>query len=169
MPMIPNKFFLGIDAGVSGGLACVRKEGNVWSLLSTKHVTMTDVWEWILPLAPSRDATGRILVESFAAIEANSGYQREGRPGSRMFQFGVSTGVLKGFLIAAGIPFEEVSPQKWQKEFGMKKAKGEGDTSWKNRLKAKAQQLFPDAEITKATADALLIAEYARRLKTRRG
>lgn len=36
----------------------------------------------------------------------------------------------------------------------------------KNRHKAKAQQLFPAWHITHATADALLIAEYARRKAT---
>jgi hypothetical protein len=38
-------------------------------------------------------------------------------------------------------------------------------TEWKNRLKAKAQQLFPQQSkhITLKTADALLIAEYARK------
>ena len=37
-------------------------------------------------------------------------------------------------------------------------------TEWKNKLKAKAQQLFPvwSKRITLATADALLIAEYGR-------
>ncbi len=60
-------------------------------------------------------------------------------------------------LIASRIPFEEVTPQKWQKTLS---CLSRGD---KNITKAKAQQLFPGLRVTHATADALLIAEYARR------
>jgi hypothetical protein len=57
------------------------------------------------------------------------------------------------------IPFEEVSPVKWQKVMG---CLSKGD---KNVTKAAAQRLFPDIKITHAIADALLIAEYGRRIK----
>lgn len=49
---------------------------------------------------------------------------------------------------------------------GKKKIGGESETQWKNRLKAKAQQLFPQQEVTLATADALLIAEFGRRKRS---
>jgi hypothetical protein len=68
-------------------------------------------------------------------------------------------------LIASGVPFEAVTPGKWQKEFGLLAKKGETKTAKKNRHKARAQELFPDLKITHATADALLIAEYGRRVK----
>ena len=55
-------------------------------------------------------------------------------------------------------PFEEVAPQVWQKVLG---CLSRGD---KNVTKAKAQQLFPAIKVTHAIADALLLAEYARRV-----
>jgi len=70
-------------------------------------------------------------------------------------------GFLRGVLVALGIPFEEVSPLKWQRALGCLSG---GD---KNVTKQKAQQLFPHLTITHATADALLIAEYGRRLYAR--
>jgi hypothetical protein len=63
-------------------------------------------------------------------------------------------------LVAAGLPFELVSPAMWQRAMGCLSG---GD---KNVTKRKAQELFPDLYITHATADALLIAEYGRRLRT---
>jgi hypothetical protein len=73
---------------------------------------------------------------------------------------------LRAFLISADISFQEVTPQKWQKAFGLVKEKGEEPRAWKNRIKAKAQQLFPSQKVTLAVADALLIAEYNRRKRT---
>ena len=65
-------------------------------------------------------------------------------------------------MTAAGIRWEYVTPQKWQREFGLILPKL-SNTDKKNRHKAVAQQLFPDVKITHAIADALLIAEYCRR------
>jgi crossover junction endodeoxyribonuclease RuvC len=76
---------------------------------------------------------------------------------SSTFKFGVNYGFLRGMLTAHKIPFEEVTPQKWQKAMGCL-SKGN-----KNVTKAKAQQLFPNLKITHKVADALLIAEYCRR------
>ena len=84
-----------------------------------------------------------------------------------MFKFGMSYGGLRMALTAAQIPFESATPQNWQKSLGIgKKGKTETRTSFKNRLKAKAQQLFPNLKVTLATSDALLLAEYCRRKRT---
>ena len=69
-------------------------------------------------------------------------------------------------LLALGMPTEKVTPQKWQKVYQLGSSKSYTKIQWKNKLKAKAQQLFPSLgkKITLSTSDALLIAEYARRL-----
>jgi hypothetical protein len=84
------------------------------------------------------------------------------------FKFGRGVGVLHMALIAAGIPFDEVTPQRWQKEMGCLSPRGktrvEFGTKDKNITKRRAQALFPAVtKMTHAIADALLIAEYARR------
>lgn len=114
-----------------------------------------------------RDVWGRIVdggVRSertvFAVIERVHSMPKQGVASS--FKFGRSYGFLRGCLIASGIPFEEVTPQVWQKALG---CLSRGD---KNVTKARAQQLFPSLKITHATADALLLAEYARRLHAQR-
>ena len=56
-----------------------------------------------------------------------------------------------------------VDPKTWQPAVGMKRAKGEEKTPWKNRLKDLAGELFPGQKVTLDTADALLIYHAAAR------
>ena len=87
-----------------------------------------------------------------------------GNIGSAMFKFGTSYGLLKMALIAARIPFEEVSPMRWQQGLHIPaRKKSDSDNKWKSVLKAHAQKLFPETPVTLKTADAILIAEYCRR------
>lgn len=69
-------------------------------------------------------------------------------------------------LTAIEIPFEDVKAADWQRSLGIpKKQDSETRTKWKNRLKAKAQQLFPRVRLTLDTCDAMLLCEYGRRLR----
>lgn len=156
--------YIGIDPGASGGIAFIETMDQVVGATKTP-ATERDVWQWIASLSGScrRGNGGRAIIEKVG------GYVGEAQPGSAAFKFGASYGGLRMALIAAGIPFDEVTPQTWQREFALKRAKDETKTAWKNRLKAKAQQLFPQETVTLATADALLIAEYCRRKHTKGG
>ena len=180
--------YFGIDPGGSGGLAVLTAAGSATATTSsavTMPATERDVWEWVENCTPHDGSN------VFAVIEKVGGYagdRASGGNGPAMFKFGMSYGGLRMALVAAGIPFDEVTPQTWQKGLGIaprrphtktrevqiKKGKnkgkwrterygGETDTEFKNRLKAKAQQLFPTVKVTLAVADALLIAEYCRR------
>jgi len=60
-----------------------------------------------------------------------------------MFNFGTSFGALEMALTAARIPFEIITPAKWQSELAWSTRKSESKTVWKNRLKAHAERLFP--------------------------
>lgn len=93
----------------------------------------------------------------FAMIENVHSFPGQGVASS--FKFGRNYGLLLGSLYSSGCPFETVSPQKWQKALG---CLTHGD---KNISKSMAQRLFQDIKVTHAIADALLIAEYCRRVK----
>jgi len=73
------------------------------------------------------------------------------------FTFGRGYGGLRMALTAMCVDYTEVTPQKWQKFMGCRTG---GD---KNVSKDKAIELFPKVKVTHAIADALLLAEYARR------
>lgn len=144
---------IGVDPGASGGLAEIGVDGVT---AVPMPATELDILEWLRQQGRRSDVT--------AIIEQVSGYIGEGHPGSAMFKFGMSYGGLRMALIACDIPFEAVTPQAWQKALSIsKRDKSESRTQFKNRLKAKAQQLFPLVKVTLATADAILIAEFCRR------
>ena len=161
-----NTVYIGVDPGLSGGMAYITCEGIV--SVQSMPLTEKDIWMWFQSLALVFPARENRLV---GVIEKVGGYiprkgkgGTDGQPGSSMFKFGASYGGLRMAMIAAGIPFDEVPPKKWQHEMGVIGSKGETKSQFKNRLKAKAQQLYPEERITLATCDALLIARYA--LKT---
>jgi Holliday junction resolvasome RuvABC endonuclease subunit len=136
--------FIGIDPGVAGGIAIIRKHdaGIEIETFKLKDATERDVWDFIAGNDPG-----------FAIIEAVHSSPQMGVVSA--FTFGRSFGLLRGLLIAAGIPFETARPQAWQKAMG---CLSKGD---KNVTKAKAQELHPSVKITHANADALLLANYA--------
>ncbi len=144
--------FLGLDPGLSGGIAFYYPPGiTVTAMPDTER----DVWGWIDRL---RDHRGSL----FAVIEKV--HAMPGNGVSSMFKFGVGYGGLRMALVAAGIPFEEVTPQTWMKVLRIPpRKKTEDKTKWKNRLKQVAQNLHPNEPITLKTCDAILIATYAQR------
>jgi len=147
--------YIGIDPGVSGGVAVIVGREIVTRAFST--LTDRDVIDLLEGYNPS---VFQAWGGSHAVIErVNAGVFTIGR---RMgvvsaFTFGKSYGKLLMALTAAHIPFDEVQPVKWQTVMG---CRSRGD---KNVTKARAQQLFPQLKVTHAIADALLIAEFCRR------
>ena len=79
-----------------------------------------------------------------------------------MFNFGKGFGHLEMALLCRRIPTMEVTPQKWQKALQLGTKGNKSNTEWKNKLKARAQQLFPNVPMTLAVADALLLLEYSK-------
>lgn len=138
---------IGIDPGKNGGIAWIDEEEVCAEKLAGK--TERDVWHLIASLEED-DRT-------FAMIESARSSPQMGVTSA--FTFGRGFGGLRMALVAAGIAFEEVSPSVWQRYL---RCLTRGD---KNVTKRKAQELFPMLKITHAIADALLIAEYARRMR----
>ncbi len=153
--------FIGIDPGVSGGIAVIGDSGYV---IATHKMPATGR-DLIDLLAPYSDDTPGF--EPVACIEkVNPGVFGHGKAGMKMgvvsaFTFGRNVERAHMALLAQRIPYDEVLPVKWQTTLG---CRSKGD---KNVTKARAQQLFPHVKVTHAIADALLIAEFCRR--TQRG
>lgn len=139
-----SMIILGIDPGASGAISAVDGDGRFIESCRL-DATESDIARWLRGIG-----TG-----SFAFIERVHSMPKQGVSSS--FKFGQSYGFLRGLLAAREIPFEEVTPQKWQKEMGCL-SKGN-----KNVTKQRAGQLFPGMKWTHATADSVLIAEYGRR------
>ena len=139
---------IGIDAGKNGGIAWIT-DGK--ACVEKMPDTLQDLWDLIRDITnhPRSSLDGRNYK---AYIEQVHSSPQMGVKSA--FTFGNGFGHLEMALTAAGIPFERVRPQVWQKALGCM-TKGN-----KNVSKSKAQELFPDRKVTHATADALLIAYY---------
>lgn len=149
---------IGLDPGASGGIAwqtlCDRKSADAAAFPKTEHDARTLL----------RDLLNRDQINVVAYLEKVGATPQMGRTSA--FSFGRSYGFLRGLLIGMAIPFEEVTPQKWQAEFGLRqpgKRLGKDDVTKHNAIKGKAQQFFPWLQITHAKAAALMICEYGAR------
>ena len=143
-----NEIIIGIDPGMNGAIVFLGKILKEPWILKFNDQSETDVADWL-----RIDNEG--ASDCFAYLERSSPMPKQGV--SSTFKFGQGYGFLRGLLVAFKIPFETVTPGKWQRALG---CLSHGD---KNVTKARAQELFPSIKITHAIADALLIAEYGRR------
>lgn len=145
--------FVGIDPGQSG---CIAVQGAKFGKTDTAFDLMkldgteADIAAFLSAISGYNPAFIGCYIERVHSMP------KQGVASS--FKFGKNYGFLRGCLISHRIPFEEVTPQKWQKLMG---CMSKGD---KNVTKARAQQLFPREKITHANADAILISEYAKRV-----
>lgn len=148
------KRILAIDPGASGGMA-YTDDDNSQAASFPMPDTEGDVLDKLREIAA--------LGIQVCYIEEVGGYCGAAMPGSAMFKFGRGFGFTLGCLMALGFRVEMVKPQKWQKHFSLGTVKSNGGkVPWKNRLKSEAQRRFPTSHVTLATADALLILDYAK-------
>lgn len=148
--------YIGIDPGVAGGLAILEDTGDIVDVLKMPE-TPKDLVDWLEGWYGNGAIKGRAVLE-----RVNPGVFGARKFGQRMgvvsaFTFGKGYGRLEGILAALRIPYDQVAPATWQAALQCRTA---GD---KNVSKRRAQDLFPHFKITHAIADALLLAEYARR------
>jgi hypothetical protein len=144
--------FVGIDVGKDGGIAIINEQGVV---LRAGRMPETDAdllaaifWvQMEMPLIPCRALLEKVHASPQMGVTS-------------AFTFGGWYRACRMALTAAKIPFDEVSPMRWQRRL---ECLSGGD---KNVTKARAQQLFPAVKVTHYIADALLLAEFARRLRT---
>jgi len=147
--MTATKEIIAIDPGKSGGIAWKSAYG---ARAIPMPATETDICAQIKQIYYHLDKPAVI-------VEEVGGYIGRPQPGSAMFTFGRNFGFLLGVLTSLGARIVLVRPQKWQGYLSCGKSEGDR-TKWKNKLKARAQNLFPGIDVTLATADALLLLEY---------
>ena len=143
-------YYLGIDPGANGAYA----------ILNNSEIEMYgrfDKQEFLnvcYCLSKKQEKT-RCCIERVHAMPKQGSVS--------MFNFGVNFGWLKGVLDAFEISYQEIPPQTWKKEYGL--------NSKKELSIEVCQRLFPEANLVPhngrkahdGIAEAILMAEYARR------
>ena len=153
--------YLGIDNGASGGIAALTETGAVYRV-DPMPPTDPEIFAILEIFNQTKVAVGNPMdpgEECRAVLEHAQAFPKMGVTGA--FNYGRGYGAMQMGLHAASIPFDIVVPRKWQAALGCLSG---GD---KNVTKRRAAQLFPLITVTHAIADALLLAEYCRRLHER--
>lgn len=146
-----DKLYMGVDPGKSGCIVLLSGESQLVAQIRL-DTTPQDIADGLRPYR--REI-------AFGILEKVHSLPRDAAKCA--FTFGTSYGFVWGLCVASGIRHEFKRPQDWQKAMGCMTG---GD---KNVSKAKAQALWPTVKVIHANADALLIAEYARRTARERG
>ena len=146
--------YLGVDPGKHGAVAVLSTDGDVIEVFNFSKWTEREMVDYFMYDAQA----SRAILEKVHAMP--------GQGVTSMFSFGQAYGFVRSCLLCSRVSFDEAPPQKWQKALGIH-AKGVKGAERKRLLKGKAQQLFPSTKVTLDNADALLIAEYCRRLFVR--
>ena len=151
------KYIIGIDPGANGGIAVLDIDGNVIDVRRMPD-TPQDILEHL------RKFAGTELFGSEAVCYMEKvGTGMPGQSSKATATFARHCGHLEMALLALGIKTNDVTPNKWEKTYQLGKSTGISKTEWKNKLKSKAQQLFPKEKVTLAVCDALLLAEFGRK------
>jgi len=162
------KTYVGIDPGKTGAVAFIQEFGGV-VFIDAEKVELSELGAMI-----GKDAF--VLLEKVQAMPGSRERRlaagiAAGKPGeevevgggaSGMMNYGIGYGEYRGMLKALRIPFAEIHPATWKAAFALFRQP-------KERSIAVAKQLFPSVadSLTRkkdhGRAEALLIAEYARR------
>lgn len=151
--------YIGIDPGETGGFAVIMVDGGQTDIA----VGAMEDGCFVRTMQAVADDK---LMDKFAIVEQVNSRPKQGAPG--MFKFAKNAGHIEGVLEALRIPYQLVVPRKWKAEFGL------------NSDKAKScevcKRLFPNVNLRRTErckkdhdgmAEALLMAEYARRISGR--
>ena len=156
-----DKIWMGIDPGLGGGVGFINN-GKTNSFHTPTLKNSKGKNQFNTPaMVDIITGSGTYNLENiFCIIEAV--HSMPGQGCVSVFSFGYGYGLWVGIVAALGIPYQLVAPQTWKKSLLQDTLKD------KTASIVLAQQLFPDfhAKFKKdeALAEALLLAEYGRRI-----
>ena len=141
--------YIGIDPGMTGAIAVIHEEGQLVEDWPGDEVAASEL---------VRDIC-RVYDIRRAAIEDLGAGPPKGKLG--FAKLSENKGIWRGILASQGIPYQLVRPQAWMKGMVPRRNSDEKPSL------AVARRLFPNMELHRRSdhnrADALLIAEWARR------
>lgn len=162
-----EKYYIGIDPGVAGGLVCMDTLGNIRKKcvmpivkIGTKNkVDPHALTQWLRSCYTEEEVR-------MVAIEEQRPMHKIGEVAT--FGMGRGYGLIEGVVAAVELPYELIRPVDWQRE--MFKGLPKGKT--KELSKQVAKQLYPKEDFRRTEkcknvhdglTDAVLITEYIRR------
>ena len=142
--------YIGIDPGQGGGIAWISSGGKIEAAKFTEQSIIRELFAIIT----TAGTPSRIVLEHVHAMP------KQGVAST--FKFGQNYGWWRGFLTAWNRHWQDVQPRVWQKYLGCLTGGEKNITkSFAARLVSEA---VSDVRVTHAVADAICLAEYARRV-----
>ena len=148
---------IGIDPGLNGGIA-VMGDVVCGGIAAFKFETIATIQDLLEKILDENDASNiKAFVEDPPVF-----FKGAGGGLASQAKLHRNYGEYLGILMGLRIPFEIVTPQKWQKGLpGLQKLTGKDR---KAALYNLAKERFPQAKPTLKTCDAMLIAEYGKKV-----
>ena len=146
------KVYIGIDPGSKGGIAIISDE----EIISLSLYNSYEIANILNEISQKYD-------NLMCTLEKVHSMPRDGV--KQAFKFGENYGFVKGTLMALKIPFQEVLPQTWKKEYSLI-GKDKQESICRCKELFPNVNLFPTERCRKESdglAEALLICEYGRR------
>lgn len=171
-----GKNYLGVDPGVTGGLALILHTGEVFVYpspylgVSSKIIDKPKLRMILENVKQTYPNTEAVLEEVNSVFGASAGAN---------FKFGRNCGLMEGVLLGLGYTIHPVRAKAWQKQVWTssdrvtKIIKGKEVVDTKGTSRAAAQRIFPNVNLLATSrskvphegiVDALLIAEAGRRM-----
>ena len=164
--------FIGIDPGLTGAICALDQDGAIIVCHDTPILTVTrnkhtrhecnrvEMAHMVREILHGRDSYG----EPVAAIERVASMPNQGVASS--FTFGMGYGIWLGILATLHVPTDLVHPARWKKTMLDSMGKNK-DASRVRALELFGKQVDLSKKIHHGRADALLLAEYRRRIEYR--
>lgn len=148
--------FVGIDPGVNGGLAALQG-GQV--VLVQKNLDAHTVVGFIQACADlDGGALPSVAIEAVPKWCGEERFAKHAMTGSAMATMFGTFQLAVGVCVGMGIEPTLLTPVKWQNLVECRNRERLETTPWKNKLKRRAEELYPDVKLTLWNCDAVLIA-----------
>ena len=144
-----------VDPGVNGGIAVLTPSE---STVEVHKMPGTD-WDVVRLMADLSAKAKDVTLY----LEEPPLFAGKGIPGSAIGKLMWNTGVLYGTAVTLGWKVHRIRPAIWMKAHPVGTKGDLTTTAWKNKLKARAAELYPTVDVTLWNADSLLILDAARR------
>ena len=148
-----TQHFIGIDPGLTGGIAVLDSGGVVVRLERFDRRDLCDVMHEVF------DALG----STTAHVALERVHARPGQGVCSMFTFGTGYGKIQGWLAAKCIDFELYTPQAWQRPLPLSSSPKDRVKKWALKNHTSLPFIFAGCRIMhQGCMDAAAIADYHR-------
>lgn len=146
--------WIGIDPGKKGAISLITFKGRYET--------------WDMPVLPNGEIDSRAIYDILYQFENIKCVLEKSQPMPQqgvtsVFNYGRGYGKIQSILEILKIPYAEIRPTQWKKEFGLIKKDKKQSVTLAKKLFPGAELVTPRGRLIDGRAEALLMAEYGRR------